>query len=52
MKYREEITEFLQRIDKELTEANEDREGLTAENSRLKEENRRSLAFGSKARER
>ena len=41
MKYREEITEFLQRIDQELTEASKDREGLTAENSRLKEQNRR-----------
>lgn len=39
MKYREEITKLLQRIGKELTEANEDREGLTAENYRLKEEN-------------
>ncbi len=41
MKFRGETTEFLQRLEKELTEANEDREGLTAENSRLKEENRR-----------
>ena len=34
------MAELLQRVDKELTEAKEDREGLTAENSRLKEENR------------